>query len=216
MSTAPDTISSTFMFDCLELLALAFRGPVLSTPDANCPGVLTSGVLALFEDAGELPVEIHEPLSRMAQLVMDADSEGAFCEQLETEYVRLFIANKGGITAPLYQSCYENIEAGAKGRMMGASALAMQQLLDDAGLAVGVQGNDPADHLSTELEYTYFLLHRDQQASPVEKAAKEFVHNALLPWVTKLEAKLLSAAQDSYYCHAVQLLVALLQTIQKN
>ncbi|MBW2204185.1 MAG: molecular chaperone TorD family protein, partial [Deltaproteobacteria bacterium] len=61
--------------------------------------------------------------------VSDVD---AFCGRLEEEYIRLFINAKGGVVAPLYESCYEYEGAS----LMGPSAVLMRERLESKGLSV--------------------------------------------------------------------------------
>ena len=223
MENSPD--SRLFVLDCLEFLARAFRGPILaaSSSETTCPGILTAGVLALAEDVAEIPPAVAGPLRDLMRVVSaglgDASDEEAFCQQLETDYVRLFIAARGGVSAPLYQSCYEQDGDGVSGQTMGPSAQAMQRRLDVAGLVSTVRGNEPADHLSTEVEYLYYLLHNDWRpgAAPVAIGrGAEFAGQVMLPWVERLAGSLQNSAPENYYCHAAYLLGGLLRELAKS
>ncbi|NIQ90076.1 MAG: molecular chaperone TorD family protein, partial [Desulfobacterales bacterium] len=72
-------------------------------------------------------------------------------QHLEEGYVRLFISAKGGITAPLYESCYEFEGA----PLMGRAAAEMKERFETKDLSVADTIQEPPDHLSIELEYLY-------------------------------------------------------------
>jgi TorA-specific chaperone len=128
--------------------------------------------------------------------------------------VRLFISAKGGITAPLYESCYEFEGA----PLMGRAEIEMKERFEAKGLSVTDTIQQPPDHLSIELEYLYFLLDkgwRDKDGALVAEAAK-FASQTMLPWILQLEERLASERQCLFYPHMVSILEAILRTIGKG
>ena len=127
---------------------------------------------------------------------------------LESAYVALFVAAKGPVPAPLYQSCHE------EGRLMGEAALAMNRRLAAAGLAVGVELSEPADHLCIELEYLYWLLDRAAAGDDASLAeASGFAENVMLPWVRRFAAKVEAACAPEFFRAAASLLLATLEAV---
>lgn len=167
---------------------------------------------------------------------------GKFCETYNTEYVRLFVTNRDGVPAPPYASCYEPVlmqgdapsadsaalatndrqrSHAAKGShtphgpMMGPPAQRMQILLAEVGLVATSAANEPPDHISTQLEYLYFLLStgwRDGD-SEARQRATEFTRKEMQPWIAKFYETLRSNDQFGLFSGCAAILVAILNTI---
>ncbi len=106
--------------------------------------------------------------------------ENQVLQDLESIFVNTFINTYGGVSAPLYHSCYH----GEEQHLMQQPALEMQARLEDAGLEPQNAG-EPLDHLCIELEYLYFLisLHLQQPDTEIAGEAADFSGNFMLPWV---------------------------------
>ena len=72
--------------------------------------------------------------------------------------MRLFVSDREGVTAPLYESCYAKTESGEKALLMGAPAIDMKNRFESKGLRLSKDIHEPPDHISIEIEYLYFLL----------------------------------------------------------
>ena len=81
---------------------------------------------------------LHEIIS-IIKSFPDGDS---LYQNLEEGYVRLFISAKGGITAPLYESCYEFEGA----PLMGRAAIEMKERFEAQDLSVADNIQEPPDH----------------------------------------------------------------------
>jgi TorA-specific chaperone len=135
-------------------------------------------------------------------------------QHLEEGYVRLFISAKGGITAPLYESCYEFEGA----PLMGRAAAEMKERFKTKNLSVADTIQEPPDHLSIELEYLYFLLDkgwREEDDALVTEAA-EFASDTMLPWVSELSEKLASEEKCQYYPIMAAIVVEILNFIGRQ
>ncbi|WP_291322202.1 molecular chaperone TorD family protein [Desulfonatronospira sp.] len=110
----------------------------------------------------------------------DQGKEAVVIRDLENVFVDIFINTYGGISAPLYHSCYHGDEQ----RLMQQPAQEMQERLSEAGLVPGKSG-EPVDHLCLELEYLYFLISLYQQSPDPEIAAEtaDFSGKFMLPWI---------------------------------
>lgn len=133
------------------------------------------------------------------------------CSRLEADYVRLFINNKEGLTAPLYESCY----GPGQSRTMGKSALAMRNRLEKAGLKPsGNLAGEPPDHLCIQLEYLFVLLVRGWSSSDTS-----FLHDARIfageiqPWIRKFRAAIAIGDSMKFYFCCADYLVTLLDEI---
>ncbi len=114
--------------------------------------------------------------------------EGAFelDEELEAEYVRLFINAPDGVPAAPYASVQLT---GLMAQQPAEEALAFYQ---QAGLIP--QTSEPADHLSTELAFVAHLLKHQDLAS-----LREFLEKHLLRWFPLFRQALEKARPHPFY-----------------
>ncbi|MBW2436550.1 MAG: molecular chaperone TorD family protein [Deltaproteobacteria bacterium] len=138
-----------------------------------------------------------------------------FLQHLEEGYVRLFISDRGGVTAPLYESCYANIDGGAKALLMGPPAIDMQNRFESKGLSLSKDIHEPPDHISIELEYLYFLLAKGWSAGDKDMIdeASTFAADVMLPWVSAFQARLVAEKKFRFYPLMASLLTAILEII---
>ena len=155
-------------------------------------------------------------IAEIAGLISEHADPGSLFQTLEESYVRLFISNRGGISTPLYQSCYTNPERPEQpGPLMGKAARDMRRRLVSAGLSLDEKLGQLPDHLSVEIEYLYFLLqkpeNREDNRSAIE--ARAFAAEVMLPWVRKFRKKLEGEEENRFYLRMAGLLVSLLKVI---
>lgn len=180
--------------DGLKIMGQTFWGPSVvectEMVKENYLNRLDSLTMVLETDVGN---RLHE-IGSIIRSFSDGDS---LYQHLEEGYVRLFISAKGGIAAPLYESCYEFEGA----PLMGRAAAEMKERFEAKDLSVADTIQEPPDHLSIELEYLYFLLDkgwREEDDALVAEAAG-FASNTMLPWVSKVSEKLTSEEECRYY-----------------
>lgn len=194
-----------FTLNVIELLAAIFRGP-----DANdWEAIFTIGVPELLANIPEESSDLT-PSLRDLQDSRPKKSESSMTI-LETEYVRLFVAGRGGVVAPLYESCHH----GDAPRIMGDSALSMQSRLNAAGLEISLDSNEPPDHLSIELEYLYHQLSTawTTNTPSLEAKAREFARCDMLPWVRRFNEAIAQGEPHPVFLNAAKLTEAILQQI---
>jgi len=190
-----------FLLNALELLATVFRGP----DREGWQGVFASGL-------PELGAQVPPRLAHLTDILEDLQAaRPADPDDLESEYVRLFIAAGGGVAAPLYESCH----TGGKPRVMGESALAMAARLAGDGLEPAGQANEPPDHLATEIEYLYHLLAagwtRDEPGTEARGLA--FAREVMAPWTGRFATSLMAGDPHPVFAAATRLLLALLDAL---
>jgi len=182
-------------------------------PDpADCAALKTGSFLLPFENlkpamTGEF-ADLLEEIKAFLDDLSDADS---LCRRLEETFVRLFINARGGIQAPLYQSCYEYENA----PLMGASAVNMIKRFEASGLILAENITEPPDHLCIELEYLYFLLDKSgrRQKGSVLDEAGSFAGGTMLPWVSAFAGRLQQETACRFYLLASHLLVLILDRV---
>ncbi|NDV20468.1 hypothetical protein GO013_13715 [Pseudodesulfovibrio sp. JC047] len=201
MSISPSQI---YILNLLELCVTIFRGP-------NSTGwtqLAHAGVPELLRHVQQNPESLKLPIQELGNTLISPKK--ADTAELETEYVRLFITSPNGVPAPLYASCHLDTTP----RTMGQSAVDMQARLHQAGLEIAMASNEPADHLTIELEYLYTLLAQGWSASPQDiRDSKDFARATMLPWVRTFRTALLSAHPHPVFEHAGNLLVAVLEIV---
>lgn len=202
-SSIADARLQLLLLNALELATAIFRGP-------DRPGweaLITTGLPQLLAQAPEADPDLIPALRKLQSALPGPQATGDPLTDLETEYVRLFIAGRGGAVAPPYQSCHQNHPA----RVMGDTAQAMQRRLNNLGLELALDSNEPPDHLAIELEYLYHLLATAWTgADPaMERQARDFAR-ALAVWLPRFRQALADGDGHPAYVAAADLVEAVI------
>ncbi|WP_237707717.1 molecular chaperone TorD family protein [Desulfocurvibacter africanus] len=165
--------------DVLDLCAEIFQGPDLE----SFPALLGQELPDLARRTADCGSPLAEPLAFLIQVspcMASSNDINASLADLESAYVSLFINARGGIQAPLYESCHTP----NGGRLMGPPAEAMSERLVQAGLTLVDGLAEPPDHLSIELEYLAFLLTEalDEDNPALATLARDFALQVLPAW----------------------------------
>ena len=108
----------------LKEMSSVFWGP----DQEKCVALLKESVFEPFEKIGALPgLHISKALTEIRSILQKISNAEALYLHLDEAYVRLFISDREGVTAPLYASCYVNLTSGEKALLMGAPAIDMNQ-----------------------------------------------------------------------------------------
>lgn len=193
------------LFNGLAMLSQVFWGP---NPE-SCQEMVSREYIADWESL--IPL-LDEPGAEAARDLVQflgrfSEAEDLF-QSLEPDYIRLFINAPGGVTAPLYHSCYDDEE----GLLMGRPAIMMRRRLEEAGLDQGSSLSEPPDHLAVELEYlTLYLDEAYLRSDPaMQREAGQFATSEMLPWVRLFADRLAHESSSGFYRAAARLLVSLL------
>lgn len=201
------------LLTAIKSMCRIFWGP----DDRFCESVQKGSFLIPFEDLSTWVAYYPRDVLDKIRDVVDYHSDvPSFCSDLEEIYVRLFISTRGGIAAPLYQSCYEYENAS----LMGAPAGYMQKRFESKELSLAENMNEPPDHLSIELEYLYFLLETGwagDNPALLDEAAS-FAADILIPWLTQFSDRLAMETAGRFYVLMTSLLISILKLIaaEKN
>ena len=162
-------LSSTERKTCYQILAALYIYPEQT--------LLDSLELCLDELSLSLNLPIPPELKNSPELI-----------DLEVAYTGLFINRLGGAAAPPYGSVYLDVEA----QLMGTSSLQVAESYRNEGL--NMDGSDePADFLSTELEFLYYLVAAEEAAEAKQDSAAvsswqqkqaKFSRELFSPWVS--------------------------------
>ena len=199
------------ILDGLKIMGQTFWGPSIE----GCSEMVKEDYLNRLDSLTSLLKTIAgDGVQEIVSILKTFPDGDSLYQHLEEGYVRLFISAKGSITAPLYESCYEFEGA----PLMGRAATEMKERFERKSLSVADGIQEPADHLSIELEYLYFLLDkgwREDDDALVAEAA-EFAADRMLPWISKLSEKLAAEETCRYYPLMAAVLVEVLNVIGRH
>jgi len=189
-----------FILNIIELCVLIFRGP---DPE-GWAGIIQSGLPELLNRAPEDSAHLTDSVLHLQESLKFSDNASS----LEAAYVSLFISASGGVPAPLYESCHQE----GKARTMGNSALAMRSRLEQAGLEVSLESNEPPDHLSIELEYLYHLLSTGWANGDPDliRQGADFAETVMQPWVHRFRDRLAGSEPHPVFLSAADLVLVVL------
>lgn len=129
-------------------------------------------------------------------------------EELEAEYVRLFVNHRGGLAVPLCQSCYQG-----EGLLMGPAADAMLARLTQAGFTVHESLGLPPDHLAIQIEYLMTLFPEFDSGPDGADQAAGFARDVLLDWLDPLIQRLKAAHGHPFFLLCAVVLAAALRCL---
>jgi putative dimethyl sulfoxide reductase chaperone len=139
----------------------------------------------------------HPSLKKQGEDLLQAfpeDSEGM--RPLEVEYARLFVG-PFQVVAPPYSSVY----SGNEPRMMGESTQTAIDFYLQAGLDPSETNKEPPDHISTELEFLYYLVFKfvESQDRRFTQLADSFLDHHVRHWVPSFIQRLKQGTQVTFY-----------------
>lgn len=189
----------------IQIMCRVFWGPDLE----SCHQMIEGNFFQPFETLLTKPgMKSSIALDDIKSIINKFDTDQLLFDQLNECYVRLFVNSKEGITAPLYESCYEYENA----PMMGESAIKMMDRFKSKGLSIENKLHEPPDHIAVELEYLFFLLQED---GIDQKEIVNFAGETMLPWVQIFNQHLESVKNDCrFYFAASKMLIEVLKIIQ--
>jgi TorA maturation chaperone TorD len=208
------TPEQTILLDGLKIMALIFWGPSVE----GCTEMVKENYLSRLDSlTSVLKTGAGDGVREIGSIIRSFSDGDSLYQHLEEGYVRLFISAKGGITAPLYESCYEFEGA----PLMGRAATEMKERFEAKGLSVADNVQEPPDHLSMELEYLYFLLDKgwSERDGELVTEGSVFASETMLPWVSKLSERLASEGDSRYYplmAAVLKQILTVLATINKK
>jgi TorA-specific chaperone len=214
----PDLLSDRqqhALVDAVALISRVFWGPSRE----DCSAMVNGEFLEPFRTLSPLlPAECSDALQEINDFIFTHTDADSLYDTLEAAYVRRFISDRGGITAPLYESCYTGTTRGREaGLLMGTAAVAMRRRLESAGLAMDEKIGQMPDHLSVELEYLYFLIHKEVNDGEdcLKNEIRSFASEVMLPWVLEFRKQLErnKEEEETFYLQMTVLLASLLDLV---
>ena len=153
LSFYPTEQQKVMLMEGIGLMCKIFWGP---NPE-QCEQMLQGAFFRPFEELDAVPnFQFPDVFKKFKSIINSYSDPNLFFDKLEEDYVCLFISDRGGIAAPIYQSCYESETA----QLMGPSAIQMKYRIESKGLHLADHLQEPPDHLCIELEYLYFIMQK--------------------------------------------------------
>ena len=124
-------------------------------------------------------------------------------KDLQLDFAKLFVGPYS-LLAPPYGSVYIDRQH----RIMGDSTIDAIKYYDEAGLEVASRFKEAPDHIVTELEFMYFLIHEELRAVEIGDTQcfydtldfqREFLTHHLNCWVESFAQKIKSNATTCFY-----------------
>ena len=209
-----DEMHRTALLEGVAMLSRLYWGPDADSSRDALRGIYLKPFEALKPMVSYEPPAIIDELKAINTSFTGQDE---IFQNLEQTYVRLFINNRDGITAPLYASCYEAGSApGQDAPLMGPPAVLIKERFESKGLSLGDHIHEPPDHLSIELEYLYFLLEKGWSGddAALKNEGTSFAGEIMLPWVIKFQERIVTVETGNRFYHlTTAILCAILRFI---
>lgn len=178
--------------DCYRFLAACFYPPQKKLfVQENLLENLTTSLEKVCPEAAPFFRKMVDALTRYSD------------EDLSVEYAKLFVG-PFELKAPPYGSVY--LDEGK--RVMGDSTMEVIKAYREHGLSIDDEFKEVPDHISVELEFMYYLIHREVEAlnkGDKKKALKwiepqgAFFNTFLRPWVPPFCEKIKEGTDNEFY-----------------
>lgn len=168
----------------------------------------------VWESLGNIPQLNNSDAIRVFAELLQNHSPDYLEQELESEFVRIFINTRKGVAAPLYHSCYHDDQY----LLMKEPSIKMAELLETAGMDIGPDVGEPPDHVSIELEYLYFLLNQDHALNDPEFSAhiRIFTRQFMLPWIDIFQSRIPEQGVSIFFAHSARAMKELISFAGKT
>jgi TorA maturation chaperone TorD len=194
--------------DCYRFLAACFYVPQKGLfVQENLLGNLTESLEKVCPEAA--------PFSRK----MEDALLGCSNEDLSVEHAQLFVGPYE-LKAPPYGSVYLDKER----RVMGDSTMEVLRAYQKHRLSLDNEFKELPDHISAELEFMYYLIHKEVEAlrnTETKMALKwvepqeAFFNSSLRPWVPAFCAKIKEGTENEFYRALAECVLTFIEHFQE-
>ncbi len=156
----------------------------------------------IWKSLSVIPELGNQAIANTADKLLQSHSPEFLDQELESEFIRIFINTRKGVAAPLYHSCYHNDQY----LLMKEPSIKMAEILETAGMDVGPEIGEPPDHISIELEYLYFLLNQEQALNDPEFSShiRGFALEFMLPWIDEFQSRIPADGVSVFFTHSAR------------
>lgn len=133
-------------------------------------------------------------------------------EDMQVEYVRLFVSNKDGVPASPYASVY----IGKDGLLYSDELLVLKKLMSDTGFELKEDQKDLEDHISIMLEYMSIMIGRLNVDGITALKGFVFVNfRFILPMLEKFSNGIIENTNFKFYAVVAESLVNLISDMDE-
>jgi len=133
-------------------------------------------------------------------------------EELEIEYVRLFVANYQGVIAPLYSSVYTSDD----GLVLRDSTVELRELMNSVGYGIKEDVKEIEDNLYIMLEFTGVLLSDSLKGdSDVISVVKKINENYISPMLDEFSQRIENSSTIDFYKSVARFLLVFSDELRK-
>jgi TorA maturation chaperone TorD len=133
-------------------------------------------------------------------------------EELEVEYVRLFVANYQGVIAPLYSSVYTSDD----GLVLRDSTIELRELMNSVGYGIKEEVKEIEDNLYVMLEFTGVLLSDSLKGdSDVISVVKKINENYINPMLDEFSQRIENSSTIDFYKSVARFLLVFSDELRK-
>lgn len=184
MSTAQIINRTKLKAETYRVLSQLYKEP---QEDLSVNASILARLLESFEDV------LFTQADKMNRMF---ENEQHDLEDYLVEYSRLFIG-PFKVVAPPYSSIYLE----DKWEVMGRSTKVVNSFYRRAGLTVESTIHLPSDHISTQLEFMYYLNFKWSETGEefYLKLQKEFLHKIMICWIPKFNATIQQESTLVFY-----------------
>jgi TorA maturation chaperone TorD len=178
--------------DCYRFLAACFYLPQKEVfAQENFLEDLTMSLKKVCPEAAPFCLKMQDSLTKYSD------------EDLSVEFAKLFVG-PFELKAPPYGSVYLDRER----RVMGDSTMEVIKAYQEQGLSIDDEFKEVPDHISVELEFMYYLIHKEVEAlkkGDKKKALKwiepqeAFFRTYLKPWVPAFCVRIKQGTDNRFY-----------------
>lgn len=181
-----------------------------SVPRANAYKLLSELFKYPEKELTKLSSTILDTFSKLspkfeaqAQTLVTRLEQADSLKDLQIEYSRLFVGPYQVEAAP-----FSSVYLDPQGLVMGESTIDAIEYYVDAGLNPNDDIKEPPDHISTELEFMYYLIFNSVVKNDQSKEAisKDFLTNHLSKWTGEFTKKIIKKSKDDFYSNLGTLL----------
>lgn len=147
---------------------------------------------------------VRKGIGRIEAWLKSSDLENeCIIEDLQNEYIRLF----DGFGMPC-APCWANFHLDINRQIMGEITLRVRREYEKYGLHVDEADVRPDDRLGLMMQFLALLANReaeafesgrDDEASDLDAAQKEFVKNYILPWIGEWHIQITNETKSGFY-----------------
>jgi TorA maturation chaperone TorD len=170
-----------------KLSASGFSYPGTETVKNLKDGKFLSGMLKVSHIFN---LGLEDTIIEVRQTIQDLSTE-SLTERIESEYVRLFVADTGGARVKPFGSFYLD------GEVMGESVKKVTSLYGESGMVKTESYQGQPDHIGVELEFLFKLT----QASFEDRydLHAKFYDELLGPWLEEFTNEVTKATKQNFY-----------------